>query len=165
MEIHRAKDDRAYWRIYGVGGLKYGYVSDDGYVPKIGDIMNPFMWMSRIMSKIKNIDIVSPQLSLLDSFSTCIARCTVCFIRFKFWGTQFCHIFEPAESYILSYNPENKIFADLGSSDNCVEPSEYFARTALPSGLDAWSYVDFLDKNVLKAGKSGYHGFILQMGS
>ena len=74
-------------------------------------------------------------------------------------GPEFSEIIEPVQGYMFSCNPENKMFADLESNSCCVDLLDSFAGTALQSGYDVWSYVDFHDKeNFLKVLMSGFWG-------
>ena len=53
---------------------------------------------------------------------------------------------EPVESYLLSCSVENNFFTDPNSIIDCVELSDGSAGSALDNGYDAWTYVDFCDK-------------------
>ena len=58
-------------------------------------------------------------------------------------GPDLGEIIEPLQSYFLSCNPEANKFTDPSTYSECVEIIEIFSGTALRSGYDAWTYVDF----------------------
>ena len=98
------------------------------------------------MSENKKLDIVSPQMSLCESFLACVACCTDWFSYFEFCGPQFDRGFESVQSYTLFCNPENSIFTDPETINSRVELFDTFAGTALQSDYNAWSYVNFCIK-------------------
>ena len=61
-------------------------------------------------------------------------------------GPNLAKIIEPVQSYIMFCNSESNFSANLETINCCVELLETFAGTAILSGHDAWSYVDFHQK-------------------
>ena len=103
------------------------------------------MWLSRNVFK-KNIDNVSTELFTHWSFHSNWPSVKFGSAVSPSSAPELSGVMEPAKKYLLSRRVENNYFTDPSSITECVELLDGSAGSALHSGYDVRTCIDFCNK-------------------
>ena len=125
-----------------VDNLRYSYVSDDSSGPVIEGMITFMCGCPELCPKTDTLTIFRRGYLCVSHFPTLRHAMQIGLAVSSSEGPNSAQNIEPVRNYMLSCNPENKIFTNPESINSYVELLDTFAATALRSGYDAWSYVD-----------------------